>query len=142
MTPEEFMSELEVVKLWVAFQYEAKHFVPLKILPNSVKNTFLLKPNFLFTECSQPQLFTMCFDQLWPFFGCVRGVCGRVALKQRSSYSAIIHLVQWQAAAALLTLSLWVAGYNSRWTAVDTGPHSHIPPWEKKWRSKSKRRQI
>lgn len=67
------------------------------------------------------------------------GVRGGVAPKQWSSYSAIIHLVQRQAAAAVLTLSLWVAGYNSRWTAVDTGPHSHIPPWEKTWKSERKR---
>lgn len=78
----------------------------------------------------------MCLDQLWAFFGCACGVSGGVASKQRSSYSAIIHLAQRQAAAALLTLSLWVAGYNSRWTAVDTGPHSHIPPWEEKWKGK------
>lgn len=42
------------------------------------------------------------------------GVCGGVAVKQRSSYSAIIHLAQWQAAPALLTLSLQAAGYDNR----------------------------
>lgn len=84
----------------------------------------------------------VCFDKLWPFFGCVCGVRSGVAPKQWSSYSAIIHLVQRQAAAALLTLSLWVAGYNSRWTAVDTGPHSHIPPGERTWESERKGCQI
>lgn len=90
----------------------------------------ILKPKFRYllaatpSQCqTQCQRFSVCFHQLWPFFGCVHGVCSRAALKQRSSYSAIIHLVQWQAAAALLTLSLWVAGYNSRCTTVDTGPH-------------------
>lgn len=80
----------------------------------------------------------MCFAKLWPFFGRACGVRGGVAPKQRSPYSAIIHLVQRQAAAALLTLSLWVAGYKSRWTAVDTGPHSRIPPWEKTWKSEER----
>lgn len=46
------------------------------------------------------------------------GVRGGVAVKQRSSYSAIIHLAQRQAAAAgapaLLTRSLRAAGYDNR----------------------------
>lgn len=47
-------------------------------------------------------------------------------MKQRSPYSAIIHLVQRQAAPAS-ALSLQEAGYDSRETTVDTGPHSYIP---------------
>lgn len=65
-------------------------------------------------------------------------MCGGVAVKQRSSYSAIIHLARRQAATAsapaLLTLSLRAAGYDSRYTTVDTGPHSRIPPWERRRR--------
>lgn len=106
------------------------------------KKTFFiwnLQFNFFWSwcfHCVKPA--AVCFDQLWPFFGCACGVCGGVAPKQRSTHSEIIHLVQRQAAAALLTLSLRVAGYNSRRSAVDTGPHSHIPPWRRNARVKGK----
>lgn len=60
--------------------------------------------------------------------------CGCVALKRRSSYSAIIHLARRRRAATarpLLTLSAF-GGFcwrrPARSTTVYTGPHSCIPP--------------